>query len=324
MTITPSTQNTEVLLSTDDLREATRLKNWADEIVSDQKEWCLELAKQVEKRGARKQNPFLEAVMPESSRSQRFDLLKAGQELSRILSGRPDEIAEIPYGTTLLVDIACIPEEHRGWAYEEKRTREQIRAFKRELKQQETPKPPKPAQPQAIVQTTEETDEVNEREATAFNGMAEAMEQLLKELAELEAENKNLKQQLLDIQNGNSDQQQQQQQPSAIQLSGTGLSTDEEDEGPELAPHSLDGIEFNWHKGIQVGTPECDDFNEVGRLIDRINEIQDRYFCAGIWGPREWCSIYGGLIDASTVPNAQRRFRPKGQRPTTVDVRPID
>lgn len=322
MTITPSTQNTEVLLSTDDLREATRLKNWADEIVSDQKEWCLELAKQVEKRGAQKQKPFLEAVMPEASTSQRKDLLMAGQELSRILAGRPAESAEIPYGTSVLKDIACIPEEHRDWAYEEKRTREEIRAFKRELKQQETPEPPTPAQPQAIAQTTEETDEVNERQATAFNGMAEAMEQMLKELAELEAENKNLKQQLLDIQNGNSDQQQQ--QPSAIQLSGTGLSTDEEDEGPELAPHTLDGIDFNWHKGIQVGTPECNDFNEVGRLIDTINDIQHRYFCTGIWGPREWCSIYGGLIGASTMSNAQRRFRPKGERPTTIDVRAID
>ena len=124
----------EVVLDQTDLKDTTVLRNRKDEIDSDIKEWCFDLARAVEKRGAQKRLPFLEAVMPQLGEDRRRRLLQVGQEISRISGRRRLKITDIPYGTSVLRDICSIPEEHRDWAYEQKRTQAEIRAYKKQLK----------------------------------------------------------------------------------------------------------------------------------------------------------------------------------------------
>lgn len=81
---------------------------------------------------------------------------------------------------------------------------------------------------------------------------------------------------------------------------------------PEHDSYTPPPIDWNWHPGIQVGTPECDDFNEVCHRISDISDRLGKYYLKGIWGPKEWAVILGHLKGPSDIANAQRRFRPKG------------
>lgn len=150
-------------------------------------------------------------------------------------------------------------------------------------------------------------DDVNLEETTVFNDMTEVLEDTMKERDELVLEVAMLRQQLANLKQNNDVSESQQ---SAELGSTSGLAPVEIYAGPEHGESSPPPIDYDWHGGMEVGSPECKDFNKVGRLVDEISEIVGRHYLKGLWGPREWESILGALGGPAAVANAQRRFRP--------------
>jgi hypothetical protein len=152
---------------------------------------------------------------------------------------------------------------------------------------------------------------VNPVEVKAFNDMTDVVEELLKENAALRAENIELRNTLKNDINSVHEH--------ASRLADHGFG-----ERPELDEGDAQEIDYDWHPGIQVGSPEREDANRIGRLIDEIGSIQRQYAFTGIWGPHEWESIAGGLEGIAACAIAQRRFRPRSESGTVIDVRTVD
>lgn len=156
------TTTTEHLLSKADLVLAEEIAFAWEDLEGQAMNICFKVFKACETRDERSNDAFLAAALPRLSKSKRKDVRYAGAEVAR----RRAALSRLDYGWTTLAEIHALPAEHKDWAYEEKRTRQEIRDYKRLLKQ------PNNAS-------------VTPQEAQAFNDMTDVVEQLLNENEQL-------------------------------------------------------------------------------------------------------------------------------------------
>lgn len=159
MPITATT--TEHHLTTADKRAAKKISQHYDEWEGKGLELCREVAEACDARWGYKEQFLAEALPKVESASSRNKILYAGLEANR----RRRQIDGLKYGPTVLAEIYSLPESAKDWAYEEKRSREEIRDKKKQLKGTNDPVTPK--------------------ETEVFNDMTDVVEELLKENAEL-------------------------------------------------------------------------------------------------------------------------------------------
>ena len=125
--MTDALTQTTAALTDADLALAAEISSDYDKIECDMLQICIKVAKACDNRSDSSQNKFLAKALPKASKTARTAMVLAGRELvcRRTTLG---------YGWTALAEIASLPEEHKSWAYEQQRTRQELRAFKKSLK----------------------------------------------------------------------------------------------------------------------------------------------------------------------------------------------
>lgn len=126
---------TEHHLSKKDIELADEIARGMEDVEGQMLNICYCVAKACNQREEQFIQPFLERALPSLKPSSRRNVLMAGRErMANLNSARQRASIAAEYGWTTLAEIQPIPPEHKDWAYEEKRTRQEIRDYKKKLK----------------------------------------------------------------------------------------------------------------------------------------------------------------------------------------------
>jgi hypothetical protein len=121
---------TEHHLSKADLKLAEEIAFAMEDVEGQMMNICAKVYKACQAREEKSADAFLAIALPNLSRANRIKVRHAGSEVMR----RRSKLGELEYGWSTLAEIHSLPESHKDWAYEEKRTRQEIRDYKKQLK----------------------------------------------------------------------------------------------------------------------------------------------------------------------------------------------
>lgn len=276
------TTTTEHHLSKADLALADEIAMGMEDVEGQMLNICYRVAKACDQRDDRFIQPFLDRALPSLNPGARRNVLLAGKERMRCLKSARQraQLASTEYGWTLLAEIHSLPESHKDWAYEEKRTREEIRQYKRSLKTNVTP-------------------EQAEQKAKDYQEMYLAA---LGSVALYQSENQDLREQLTNLQSNDT-----QQVPTPLPQH-------------DPATRAVSNPQKVGSARLEMGDEAVDDFNRVHQLLDEVSAIEGKYFCRDIWRRAEWESIYGAHYAASATSNAQRNYKSGSESGPVIDV----